>query len=300
MKLRLSHSTLDILHTCERKFELDRLIEGEKIIEESVYFSRGHSYGTGIQWYLATQNIELAIFKAWLAYWPELEQKPKVFQARTLQDLLNIQRELDEFLEEWEVATFNGKPAIELSFRLDINENFYYVGYIDVVVKKRNEELYGVVEVKRTSTNLTDVRPLYKFSGQGLGYSIVLDKIANKQQSNYSLIYAVGQDIKNSLQSKFHLIDFKKTLQDRLHWFISLGLDVKHITEMLELGIFPRRYTSCVRFNKVCTHFSTCNLTAGEKYKEDNPEDEEKEYQFTYDLQELINDHIERAKDVGA
>jgi hypothetical protein len=85
---------------------------------------------------------------------------------------------------------------------------------------------------------------------------------------------------------------YDKTLLDRLNWFMTLGLDVKHLEEMEELGIYPRRGDACLHFMRPCTHFGVCNL-----YGLDEPKKPVKDtitYQFQYDLQELITDHINR------
>lgn len=292
--LRLSHSTREILHTCERKFQLERLLKGHDEKETSPYFSRGHAWGAGIQTYLVTGDFDLSLFNAWLAYFPEEEFYPKVFQSRVLNDLVCVKPKLDELRDEYRVAIFNGKPAIELSIRLNINSDYYYVMYVDAVLQNIETKRYGTLELKRTGSNLTDITPLYKNSDQALGYSIGLDQIAGEELSEYDLIYLVGQDQKDSLIPKFHRFVFPKTLYDRLNWFISLGLDVQHLEEMKKINIYPKRGDSCIRFNKPCPHFGICNIYSGDEEKE-IPVDENK-YQFTYEITEIIENHLRRIK----
>lgn len=291
MRYRLSHSTLDTLNRCERKYQLERLlVSGDR--EESEHLSFGHAFGAGVASYLSDQDAEKALFKAWLAYWPEVETEKKS-QAICFLALQNAFRVLDDILQEYELVYFEGKPACELSFRLNIDEDYYFVGYVDAVLRHRYHGVYVVFEVKTTGLALLDLAPAYKHSGQALGYSIALDRIVGHELSSYGVLYFVaqlGKDINSP--TKIHVLPFDKTLLDRLNWFVTLGLDVKHLHEMQELGIYPKRYTACLSFNKPCRHFGTCHLHSLDTPKVIEPD--EVDYQFVYDLEELVADHLRR------
>ena len=63
---------------------------------------------------------------------------------------------------------------------------------------------------------------------------------------------------------------------------------------MYELGIFPLRGQSCIRFNKTCPHFGFCTLTSGDVKK---PEKKDlRSYDFEFQLEDIIKDHIARVK----
>lgn len=289
-KYRLSHSALELLHTCERKFQLDRLLVGSER-EASEHLSFGHSVGAGIQSYLQHQDEDLALYEAWLAYWPIVETQKKD-QARALLAMQSSFRYLDTILEEWELVSFEGKPTVEMSFRLDIDSKYYYVGYIDAVLKNRFTGQYVVLEIKHTGLLLLDVSPLYMHSGQAVGYSVVLDKIAGQAQASYGVLYVVLQLGKAYNEVKTHVLPFNKTLLDRLNWFITLGLDVKHLHEMEELGVYPKRGSSCLTFMRPCQHFGTCQLHSLDTPRVEEPDDTK--YQFVYALEELVDDHLAR------
>lgn len=301
MNIRLSHSALDTLLTCERMFQLDRLLEGAPDKQDYPATIFGKAFGEGVSTYLITQDPSSALFTAWKAYFPILED-----DKRTEEILLNLLLaafpKLDNILLDWEVATFQDKPAVELSFRLNnlsssFNHNIYFVGYVDVVLKNRWNGRYAILENKTTGLGLHDIDPLYKNSGQALGYSIVLDKIAGEEHAEYDVLYLVGQIGTRSESSKFsptvHVKTYPKTLQHRLNWFISLGMDVSRLEQMLELGVFPMRGGSCLQYMRPCKHFGVCGLQTLDRYK-DIPEDTI-EYQFVYSLPELIDSHIKRS-----
>ncbi len=293
--VRLSHSGLESVNTCERKFEMEKLLTIGASREESVHLSFGHSFGEFVATYMATGSFEAAVLDGWLAYWPALESNTKT-QASAYHLMEASQEGLDELMEEWEVAEFDGIPACELSFRVDIDDTFYFVGYIDVVLKHKVTGRYAVLENKTTGLQLEDLKPMYKFSGQALGYSIVLDRIAGEEQASYDVIYFVGrlgkQPLGPNTRSETHV--FGKTIQDRLEWFMTLGQDVERLHTCLVTGNFPRRNSGCLKFNRTCPHFGTCHLRSADNYKV--IEKDEIEYQFHYKLDDLVNDHLERIK----
>jgi hypothetical protein len=253
---------------------------------------RGQAYGTGIQSYLLHGDMERALFDCWLAYVPQLEDPPKTFQARTLNNLLQSKSTLDGIRNRYEVAIFHGEPAIELSFRLNLDERWYYVGYIDAVLREKATGIYGVFECKTTAMWLKDLTPLYRYSGQALGYSIILDQIAGQDQSSFQTPYLVCRDLRESFIPEIFLFPFQWNLMDRLKWFFTLRLDVERLNTMDRFDLFPQRKEGCLKYNKVCPHFGTCQMTGSDR-KREIPEDKN-EYQFTYQLDEVIKDHVER------
>ncbi len=295
-RIRLSNSALDLKQACDRLFQIERLLKGERNVYEAAQFSRGHAWGKGVQVYLLTGNMDLALYQAWLAYWPDIEQHSKITLRRTLHALMCAQKDLDAILERYEVVSFNGHPAVELGYKLNINEIFYYVGFIDLVLRNKESGLYVILEIKYTGSWL-DVNAMFFNSPQGVGYSIALDKIVGEQLSEYGVLYFVCQDSQpKPEQIRFHTLEWEKSLKDRLKWFITLGMDVQSIQQMRELNVFPQRYKSCIRFNKNCQHFGTCGLTVGDTERDDeiDPHEAAGKYQFEYDLDTLIQEHLER------
>ena len=291
--IRLSHSALDVLHVCERKFQLERLLVselGEKEEWPSTVF--GRAYGEGVASYMVDQDLDKAIFKLYMAYWSILEEERKT-QEICMSLLLSSIPHLDNLLMDWEVAKFNNKPAVELSFRLDIDERFYFVGYIDLVLKNKWTGVHGIMEVKHTGLNIFDLSPLYQNSGQALGYSIVLDKIVGEAQSNYEVLYFAGQlGAGNGFTPKIHTMIYPKTLQDRFNWFITLGMDVERLHMMLQSNVFPLRGSNCLQYMRPCKHLGTCNLHGLDYYKEEV--EDTIVYDFNYKLDEVIQDHFVR------
>lgn len=290
--IRLSDSSLTQMNVCERMFQLDKLIATGVERDETEHTVFGKAYGAGVQTYLVTQDRDQALYQAWLAYYPELETEKKN-QARCFSALVHSFPHLDRLLETYEVAVYNNHPAIELSFRINITEEYYFVGYLDVVLKDRFTGVHFVMEVKTTGLHFLDLDPVYKNSGQALGYSIALDAIAGDKQSSYGILYFVAQ-LGKEYKAKIHTIPYEKTLLDRLNWFLTLGMDVQRLQTMAEINVYPMRGKNCVQFNRPCKFFGVCGLKSFDIPKV--REEDTIAYDFTYELQDLVDDHISRVK----
>ena len=299
--IRLSYSTLNTFLSCERLFQLDKLLTGAPPRKDYPSTILGKAFGEGIGSYLQYQDQDKALFSLFQSYYPCLEEEGKSLE--TCANLLMVAfPALDTLLEEWELAYFQGKPALELSFLLNNispspvpDINCYFVGYVDGVLRNRHTGRYAILENKTTGLSLQDLSPIYKNSSQALGYSIVLDRIAGEAHSSYDVIYLIGKLNPRSLggfSPELLIHEYPKTLTDRLNWFITLGMDVERLERMLSYNMFPMRGSSCMQYMRPCKHFGTCHLRDLDSYKEEVPD--EVEYQFIYDVNELIADHLER------
>lgn len=288
--VRLSDSALTTLVTCERMFQLDRLLVTEVEREETEHTVFGKAFGAGVAAYLVTGSEEQALYQAWLSYYPEIETDKKN-QARCFAALMTAFPKLEMLLVEYEVVSFNDKPAVELSFRINISEHYYFVGYVDVVLKNRLTGMHFITEVKTTGLALTDIDPLYKNSGQALGYSIALDRIVGEEQNNYGVLYLVSQ-LGRNMESKFHVLPYDKTLLDRLNWFLTLGQDIQRLNVMREINVYPMRGKSCMQFMRPCRFFGVCGLKSFDSPKV--IEEDTIEYDFVYELEDLVASHVAR------
>jgi hypothetical protein len=288
---RLSHSTMDILRTCERKFQIERLMSVRKD-DPTAHTVFGQAYGVAIASYLIHKDADKAIYELWMAYYPVIEYDKKSLASCIQLFLCSVQM-LNNILQEYEVVSFNGKPAAELSFCLFSDKDYYYVGYMDIVLKNVLTGKYLVLDAKTTGLKLKELDPLYKNSGQLIGYSIVLDAIVGEEVAEYDVAYLVGQ-MTDTFMPEVKLLRYSKSLLDRLNWFISLGLDIERLERMKELNVYPMRGGSCLQFNRACRHFGTCQLHSQDVHK---PLVEDIiEYDFYFNLQELIDNHVQRIK----
>ena len=305
-RIRLSTSAHQLLLECERKWQLTLLLKGAAERSDSAIFSFGHGWGAGVVQYLLTGSLDAAVYHAWLAYWPLLEDDKRCEELMFI-GLRAAKARLDSIRRDWEVATFNGKPAIELGFRLNINKSFYYESALDAALRHKTDNHYAVLENKHTMSWLDDITPMYKNSSQALIYSVILDKIVEQPIATYGLNYFVGQFKSSDLYKPIiHFFPWRKTLLDRLNFFIALGMDVQRAQTMMDMNIFPMRGHNCMNYGRVCEYFGTCQLRSGDRPKTDQDVEEEKTQhikeiectvQFDLELDDIIKDHLQRVRE---
>lgn len=300
-RVRLSHSTLSLMHGCERKFQKTKLLHNPNAREESPAMTFGKAYGAAAQLYMilrtegrsVAEAVDSAIWEAFKQYLPISQQDDRRFLERCIYCIQAAQPFHERMLMEWEIPQFNGRYAAELSFCLDIDEVYYFVGYIDLVLKHRRSGRFAVTDYKSTSLTATDLTPMFKYTDQVLGYSIVLDQIAGKEQAEFETNYWVCQLLSRSIsdlyQPKFTDLSFPKTLRDRMEWFLKLYLDVHYMRNLSELDVYPKRGSNCMSYNRVCTFFNGCQYTALDQPAIYIPD--ETEYDFTFKLDDIFANH---------
>ncbi len=301
-RVRLSHSTMMLMHGCERKFQKQKLLLCRQPRESSPAMSFGSGYGAGAQHYMllrsAGHSVEVALasaqYEAWLHYHP-LEEDANRYEERVVACLAAAVPFHERMLEEWEIAVFNGKPAVELSFCLDIDDTYYFVGYIDLVLKHRKSGRYAITDYKSTSIRSADLTPYYKLSDQTIGYSIVLDAIAGSELTDYDVNYWVmqmGTAMGDHYSPMFHDFSYPKTARDRFEWFLKVYLDVGYINSLTQLEVYPRRGNHCTSWNRTCQFFEECQFTTLDQpgfYVPDTID-----YDFRYNLNDLFAQHQAR------
>lgn len=306
-KVRLSHSSFELLHGCERKFQLTKLLKNERLREESPAMSFGKGVGAAWQAYFVLRSqghskadaLASAEYTCWVEYHPLLEDD-KRFLERALSIVKSSTPFLERMLEDWEVAYLNGRPAYELGFNLNIDAKFHYVGYVDLVVRNRRSGRFAIVDIKTTSLGGEDLSPIYKFSDQCLGYSIVLDKIAGEGLADYDVMYWVCQlpwnkgDLYSPRLTEYV---FPKTLKDRFDWFLKVYLDISYLRNLEELDAYPKRGGNCRAYNRTCTFFNECQFTASDTPALYIPDSTA--YDFTYELSEILDDHMNRLRNAA-
>lgn len=299
---RLSYSGGLDLHACPRKFQLNKLQAERPENDEStsVTFAYGHAMGEGIQTYLIERSklgsdlaMQTALWKMFLAWdtdlcFENLKQKKSFFRA--VASLIQFASLVDEgLLEDYEVAYFEGKPAAELSFAIDLGNGITYRGYVDLVMVHKSSGQYVILELKTSSANYVNPA-VYKNSAQAIGYSVVLDTIA-PGTSSYSVQYLVYL----TKLERFEAFEFPKTFRQRVQWIQDLVWDKKTIEDMVAFygndGIWQIRGESCCDFGRPCDYMDTCQLPTNRLTVPLNESmlEDPKTYQFNFTLLDLLS-----------
>lgn len=293
----LSHSSSLTLHCCPQKFNLDKILPVDPAYEddEGGHFVHGTAVGAAVQAYLVTGSKQAAYFAAAVDWDDDLEEEKATSIKKSFWWSLAA---IDHFITKWEneyatdfeLVSFQDKPAIELGFRIDCGEGFFYRGFLDALLRNKKTNEFIVLELK-TTRNREVHDAVYANSGQPLGYSLIVDAISHfigtEEVSSYSIFYFIW---KTSAQ-EWEVKEYTKTKVSRAKWIKNILLDMKHIAEFGEEDYWPEYGESCYAFFRPCKYFEVCSfsektLLVGKAVvvKADDPS----KYQFLFTIDELI------------
>lgn len=298
---QISYSSSLTLHSCPRKLQLEKLRAEEQSSEDgggSIHFAFGHAVGAGIQAaFLPEATIERCYFAAFMSWdFPLLEiaekQKKSFWYAiRAIDAAWHLAASLKE--EGWELASFQGKRAVEYSFRVALPNGYNYRAYIDIILFHPPTWQYQIVEVKTTgSTWLHEA--LYANSAQALSYSVVLDYLV-KEYSSYRVLYLVYK----TKSMEWETIPFTKTRNVKAEWIRNVLRDCTTIAELEAEDYFPKHGESCFDFYKPCDYFGTCGysddflgISNVERLSAAISEEQGKEYDVDLRLEDILENQL--------
>jgi hypothetical protein len=293
---QLSYSSLLLLHSCPRKFQLYKLrttFREEERESQTITFAFGHLVGEAIQLALEGKSTTEIMWKMFLA-WPVDIFARDDRQAKSLWEAyLALQRFLalrqQGFLKDYKLVYFQDKPACELSFAINLPGGYRYRGHVDAVLQHVITGKILVLECKTTSSKALNPS-IFKNSAQAIGYSIVLDHLF-KDLSSYEVLYLVYQ----THEKDYVPIPFEKTYLQRALWIRQLLLDVDIIKMYEEAQIYPMHGESCVSFGRDCEYINHCTLSTKYLTKKATEKDLDMvEYQVTVNLLDLLDSQLER------
>lgn len=292
----LSYSSLGTLHTCPRKFQLDRLGSIEESNDrdgtQNLTFAFGHAVGDGIQQVLEGKEEQQILFNLFLGWDADIleentKQKKSFFHAMLAVQKFIFMRKC-EFLDGYELLEYNGKPACELSFRITFPDGFKYRGFVDAVLRHKETGKILVLEVKTSSaTNLNAAT--FKNSAQAIGYSVVLDVIA-PDVSAYEVQYLVYM----TKAAEYEMLSFNKSYLQRALWIRELLLDIEVIKLYASQNIYPMRGESCFNFFRECEYMGLCTLSTARLIKPYVPPEVEETFQIELTLADLVQTQLDK------
>lgn len=261
----MSYSSNMLLHKCPRKYQLYKLkaVEDEMnplaATNQNLTFAFGHIVGEGIQDVMDGVSEEAVIWKMFISFHADLEDRNEKQNKSFYLAIAAIQRFIslrdNGFLDDYELLTYNGKPAKELSFRIHLPDGFKYRGSVDAVLRHKVTGQILVLECK-TDSGSTIHATKYKNSAQAVGYSVVLDVVA-PDVSSYDVLYLVYL----TKGMSYEQLRFTKTYLQRATWIQELLLDVEVIKLYEATGVYPMRGESCMDFFRDCEYLNQCTLS---------------------------------------
>lgn len=301
----ISYSSLLTLHSCPRRYELNRLLPSPfdpDFDEDSAgHLDFGTVVGNGIQELLVSGDMNRAIFRAFLDWNDNLDSERGEKAQKTFWHAIVAIQKFTEMmngpLSQYEVAYFGGQPATELGFRVDFGDGFTYRGKLDALLVHKVTREYLPLECKTTGWKYLD-EAMYGNSNQGTGYGIVIDRVAHESSGEEVSSYHVFYPVYMTIKQEWHPFRFPKGATSRALWIQNVMFDVMDIQKYAELGYFPTRGESCFSFGRQCRHYGVCGqkneLLIGSLSKIPVRYDKRSEYKFEFGVEELIEAQIEK------
>lgn len=286
--MNLSYSSLETLHSCPRKFELEKVLVPEGTRSESLDLIVGKSAHAGIQQLLMGASLERAVWEAYKEFSlvPGISIEESNKKKSFTHVVMHIQKFMEcppEKLQGWQVAWIRNehgvlRPAIEVGFRIMLPGGFHYRGFIDAILSNGTD--FTALEIK--TTGFENANPaLWHNSFQGMSYSMVTDYLSC--QSNVMQMFLALEFPKLGQTA----LDFWRSAKDKSSWLPSLAMDVQAINTYRKHNHFPMRGANCFQFFRPCAHLGICNLARPTDVVPARVESNTA-YDFNFSLQDLL------------
>lgn len=266
--LRLSHSSRKMGQSCWRKLEF-RKFHMNSNRTESLAGNVGNALHEGYQTWLLTGDKDKAVFEFMLRYPYKYEKSPSDFRSleacySTLLALMESQ-----VLSGFELAYIEidgvAQPCIEVPFQINIADfslddevdtPVTYIGFMDLILYDRFNDVYIVVDIKTTRMTTDDMTPIYRFDEQCIPYAIVLERLLGRELKGLTVKYLSAYiDI---LEPKIRPYQFEKNEQDIHDWMRGFLVDLQMIKTFYQLNWFPRNSNACFAWNRTCQFYNEC------------------------------------------
>jgi len=263
--LQISHSSRAMFASCPRKLEFRKFYNHSRREESSATLT-GSALHKAYQDFLVHKDRERAIFILMMEMPTAYDERP--LQPRSIEACYSTLLAMMDFQQynKFEVAVIDGKPAIEVPFRLRI-ANFSleddrhvpveYIGYIDVVLFDPKHERFISTDIKTTTRGLSDFTPAYKFDDQQLPYAFVIESALGQPVDQLDVQY---MNCVISLDNpQITNLPFVKSRADIEDWARGLALDLQMLKLYYNNNWFPRRVSGCTAYNRTCNAFDFCH-----------------------------------------
>lgn len=258
----MSYSFNETLYACPRRFELDKLLGRSN--KDTATFAFGKAVGAGAEKLMATGDVEAAIWECFLVWSIDLDDDSEISSKKTFWYAVgavdSFQLVVQDYLKNWKVLEYNGRQATELSFHVDLGDGFGYFGHMDAALQSSKDGSLGVFECKTTKFREVN-EASYKNSNQGVGYSLLLDTIAELNGITEGDKYSVFYPVYKTEAMSWEVLPFAKTYSMRANFIQSLLFDKQTIQMYIEAGKFPKRGSGCFNFFRRCEHFDICDMS---------------------------------------
>lgn len=267
-ELRLSHSSRNSLHACERILEFTKFLNFPRTeAEQSLAAKTGTALHYAYQTWLKTQDTDEATLSLMLHY--PIHLNSDTTNGRSIEACYASLIELTNHpqLYQYQIATIRNPAgqvveAIEVPFEITIVGHPFpfpvvYCGFIDAILFNTVDHSYLPVDLKTTRVSMQSYDAVFANSTQCLPYGLALHTLQSHATiHDFNIIYvSVYTDI---LDPKIQKYEYTKTTADIQDWIDSLTWDLHTIYNRYQRQWFDKNGESCVRYGNRCTFFDIC------------------------------------------
>lgn len=296
----LSHSSSVLLHKCPRKFQIYRMLgKAAGADDGDHHLAFGDVVGKAIQNYLVHGDYERCTFQAFMDWTGDIFEE-NASADKDKKNFWHALNALDRFVDfrhtalvEYELVFIGDVPAIELGFSIQCADGFKYRGKLDALLRHRRTGELKVLECKTTKFRKVS-EASYANSGQGLGYSLVVEAIAQMLGVDAGASFEVYYPVYKTLSYEWELFPFTKSHTDRALFIRNLLIDIAHISEFAAWGHFPMHGENCFDFFRNCEYFGMCGMKDENLLLNVKPvKDDSADYAFDFSLDDIIEAQLQ-------
>ena len=267
--LEVSYSSLNLLDSCMRKFEFNKLYPRRPRDPDQFAADVGTCLHRGYQDFLANQDEDRAIWEMMQSY-PYLSEFSQRDDYRSLEACISTLIEMchEADMTEWEVMTIrkpDGEivPAVEVPFELRLNgitlsdgRGIAFTGFMDAAMRHKGHGKVRTLDVKTHRRQMEDATAKYRFDSQQVPYGICLEHIQGNTVEEFEVLYL--DCFVDLVNPRINLYPFLKDSTDLQEWLINTVLSAQRIQRAMEMDYFPRTNGGCMNWNRPCYFLDVC------------------------------------------
>lgn len=267
--LEVSYSSLNLLDSCMRKFEFNKLYPRRPRDPDQFAADVGTCLHRGYQDFLANQDEDRAIWEMMQSY-PYLSEFSQRDDYRSLEACISTLVEMchEADMTEWEVMTIrkpDGEvvPAVEVPFELRLNgivlpdgRGVAFTGFMDAAMRHKGHGKVRTLDVKTHRRQMEDATAKYRFDSQQVPYGICLEHIQGNAVEEFEVLYL--DCFVDLVNPRINLYPFLKDSTDLQEWLINTVLGAQRIQRAMEMDYFPRTNGGCMNWNRPCYFLDVC------------------------------------------
>lgn len=268
--LYLSHSSIELLRSCPRKFWARKISNAMGVEGDSYAADAGNAIHRAVEAYVSSGSADNGT-AALMSNWPFHFDNGT--GARTIENAYFVYNKFvnSDFNMKYEIAHINVngtlRPAVEVPFKINFPDVYLdneqtipisYIGYIDAIKRDTVTGRIVTIDYKTTAKRRTDFTASFVNSTQALPYGFVIERAVDAPiEAGFEVIYLVMYlDTKNP---RIQPVPSLKAFSDVQEWVTDMFFTIRQLQTQYAMRHWSRNGNACDTFNK-CQFFDGCGF----------------------------------------